>query len=57
MPVPVTAVAPVHEHVDKGTEEQDRVGDHAQQVRPVLFPEEEHGYGKKETQAEPRAYL
>ena len=57
MPLPVTAVAPVHEHVDNGTEEQERVGDHAQQVRPVLLPEKEHGNRHEQAHAQPPWHL
>ena len=57
MTVPVATMTAVHEHVNKGTEEQERVGDHAQQVRPVLFPEKEDGNGEEQAQAEPRRYL
>jgi hypothetical protein len=39
----VTAVASMHEEMDEWTEQQESVWERAEEVRPVLFPEEDHG--------------
>ena len=43
----VVTVPTVHEKVNKRAKQEQRPREHAEEVRPVLFPEEENGDSQK----------
>jgi hypothetical protein len=43
----VVAVPTVHEKVNQRAKQEQRPREHAEEVRPVLFPEEENGDSQK----------
>jgi hypothetical protein len=52
--VSLAAVAPVHEHVQQGTRQEEHVRQDAEDVRPVLRDVEEAGDAQKTEQREVR---
>ena len=50
----MAVVSTVHENVDERAKQQHGVGEYTQNVRPMFFPEEEHGNRKEHAEPKPQ---